>query len=62
MPQRDDFWRAADNLQLTAALALARRHGLAAEVAHAYRWIKPWWAFWVSEEAACLEALGEWDL
>lgn len=44
------------------ALALARRHGLAAEFAYAYRWVRPWWAFWVSEEEACLEALAEWDL
>lgn len=42
--------------------ARAARYGLKREFAHAYRWIKPWYAFWVSEADAVQMALSEWDL
>lgn len=41
---------------------LAARHGLKREFSHAYRWIKPWYAFWIREHEAVRMALAEWDL
>lgn len=49
-------------MTFTAGYALAARHGLKREFARAYRWIKPWYAFWISETTAVDMALAEWDL
>ncbi|WP_156966396.1 hypothetical protein [Algiphilus aromaticivorans] len=43
-------------------LTIARKHGLAAEFRRAYRFFKPWWAFWRSEDSAVADALADWDM
>lgn len=44
------------------AVSHAERCGMRSEFLQAYHWIKPWWAFWISEESAVEQALAEWDL
>lgn len=41
---------------------IADRYGLSREFDRAYHWIKPWWAFWISEARAVEMALAEWDI
>ena len=43
-------------------LRIADEHGMKAEFVAAYRFFKPWWAFWRSEAQAVADALDDWDL
>ena len=45
-----------------AALALDAHYGLQREFAMSYRQVRPWWAFWISEERAVWSALVDCDL
>lgn len=44
------------------AIELSRQHGLEREFLTAYRFFKPWWAWWIPEPVAATRALADLDL